>query len=110
MERIKLLIKNVVQKSERAKFREKVLSEDIDFTNVVSSSLLAKQVYDELKVLVHPDRFQDPDIISKATEMFQLVHQNKGDYNKLLQLKKQAYAELPITKSTLKDQRNEQNF
>lgn len=98
MERIKQYIKNFFKKSERAKFREKVLSEDIDFANIVSSSLLAKDIYDELKVLVHPDRFQDPDIISKATEIFQLVQQNRGNYDKLVQLKEQAYSELPQEK------------
>ena len=76
--------------------RDKVLSEDIDFSNVVSSSLLAKRLYDELKVKVHPDRFQDPKMVAKATELFQLIHQSKGDYEKLICLKNQAYAELPI--------------
>lgn len=103
MERIKQFIKNIFQKSERTKFREKVLSEEINFTNVVSSSLLAKQLYDELKVKVHPDRFHDSAIIAKATEIFQLVQQHKGDYDKLIQLKKQAYAELPIGNITTKD-------
>lgn len=103
MEKIKQFIKNIFQKSERARFREKILSEEIDFSNVVSSSLLAKRLYDELKVKVHPDRFQDPEIITKATEIFQLVHQHKGDYDKLIQLKEQAYAELPIGNITTKD-------
>jgi hypothetical protein len=69
----------------------------------VSSSLLAKQMYDDLKVLVHPDRFQDSEIILKATEIFQLVHQNRGDYDKLLQLKERAYAELPLGKPATKE-------
>ena len=103
MERLIHIIKRIFEKSERSKFREKVLSEEIDFTNVVSSSLLAKRLYDELKVKVHPDRFQDPEIISKATEIFQLLHQNRGNYDKLIQIKEQAYAELPIGNITTKD-------
>ena len=96
MESIVNIIKKIFAKSERSKLRDKVLGEEIDFSNVVSSSLLAKQLYDELKVKVHPDRFQDPEIVSKATELFQLIHQSKGDYKKLICLKEQAYADLPI--------------
>ena len=90
------LLKSLFQKSEESKLREKVLSENIDFNNIVQSSLKAKQLYDELKVRVHPDRFQDPEVILRATELFQLIHQNKGDYNKLLNLKERAYLELSI--------------
>ena len=100
MESIINFIKSFFEKSERAKFREKVLSKDIDFTNVVSSSLLAKQVYDELKILIHPDRFQDPAVISKATEIFQEVHRNRGNYARLILLKEKAYRELPISNLT----------
>lgn len=102
MERIKQFIKRFFKKSERSKFREEVLSERIDFANVVSSSLLAKQVYDELKVKVHPDRFQDPETISRATELFQIIHQNKGDYSRLIELKELAYRELPIIEDSEK--------
>ena len=35
--------------SEKDKIRENILNEDIDFGNIVSSSLLAKGLYDELK-------------------------------------------------------------
>lgn len=96
MESIVNFIKKIFAKSERSKLRDKVLTEEIDFSNVVSSSLLAKRLYDELKVKVHPDRFQDPEMIAKATELFQLIHQSKGDYEKLICLKERAYAELPI--------------
>ena len=96
MERLIHFIKRIFEKSERSKFRDKVLSEEIDFTNVVSSSLLAKRLYDELKVKVHPDRFQDPEFVSKATELFQLIHQNKGDYEKLLILKERVHNELQV--------------
>jgi hypothetical protein len=96
MERLIHFIKRIFEKSERSKFREKVLSEEIDFTNVVSSSLLAKRLYDELKVKVHPDRFQDPETVSKATELFQLIHQSRGDYEKLLMLKQRVHNELQV--------------
>ncbi len=76
--------------------RDKILSEEIDFGNIVSSSLLAKGLYDELKKVCHPDKFQKEEDINKATELFQLLVQNKGDYSKLLSIKEQIYNELPI--------------
>ena len=70
--------------SEKDKIRENILNEDIDFGNIVSSSLLAKGLYDELKKICHPDRFHSEKDIYKANELFQLVSQNKGNYNKLI--------------------------
>ena len=96
MESVISIIKKFFAKSDRSRLRDKVLSEEIDFSNVVSSSLLAKRLYDELKVKVHPDRFQDPEVVSKATELFQLIHQNKGDYEKLLILKERVHNELQV--------------
>lgn len=96
MESVISIIKKIFAKSERSRLRDKVLSEEIDFSNVVSSSLLTKRLYDELKVKVHPDRFQDPEVVSKATELFQLIHQNKGDYEKLLILKERVHNELQV--------------
>lgn len=93
------LLRSLFQQSEETKLRKQVLSENIDFDNIIQSSLKAKQLYDELKVKVHPDRFQDPELILRATALFQLIHQSKGDYNKLLSLKERAYLELPIGKT-----------
>ena len=98
MSKIIVFFRNLLGSSEKDKIREKILSEEIDFNNVISSSLHAKGLYDELKKVCHPDRFQDEQDIDKANELFQLVTQNKGDYNKLLSLKEQIYKELPINK------------
>lgn len=88
------LLRSLFQQSEETKLRKKVLSENIDFDNIIQSSLKAKQLYDELKVVAHPDRFQEPEKIDKATELFQSIHQNKGNYQKLLELKVRVYSEL----------------
>ena len=82
--------------SEKDKIRNEILQGDIDFGNVIASSLLAKGLYDELKKVCHPDRFNSEQDINKATELFQLLNQNKGDYTKLLALKEQIYNELQI--------------
>lgn len=96
MNKIKRLFSCLFGDSEKEKMRDKILSEEIDFGNIVSSSLLAKGLYDELKKVCHPDKFQKEEDINKATELFQLLVQNKGDYSKLLSIKEQIYNELPI--------------
>ena len=98
MDRIKRFFSSLFGKSEKDRIREKILSESIDFENVVSSTLLAKGLYDELKKVCHPDKFSDEQDIRKATELFQQINRNKGDYNKLQSLKEQIYRELPINK------------
>lgn len=96
MSKIKRFFSCLFGDSEKEKMRDKILSEEIDFGNIVSSSLLAKGLYDELKKVCHPDKFQKEEDINKATELFQLLVQNKGDYSKLLSIKEQIYNELPI--------------
>ena len=96
MNKIKRFFSSLFRDSEKDKIRDKILSEEIDFGNIVSSSLLAKGIYDELKKVCHPDKFQKEEDINKATELFQLLVQNKGDYNKLQSLKERIYNELPI--------------
>ena len=93
---IKRFFCSLFGESEKDKIRDKILSEEIDFGNIVSSSLLAKGLYDELKKVCHPDKFQKEEDINKATELFQLLVQNKGNYNNLLFLKERIYNELPI--------------
>lgn len=98
MNKIKIFFKSLFGTSDKEKIKEEILSETIDFENIVSSSLLAKGLYDELKKVCHPDKFQKEEDISKATELFQQLVQNKGNYNKLQLLKEQIYSELPINK------------
>lgn len=98
MSKIASFFRDLFKASERDKIREQILVEEIDFGNVVSSSLLAKKLYDELKKVCHPDRFLNEQDVIKANEIFQLVTQNKGDYNKLLSLKERIYSELPINR------------
>ena len=98
MSKITSFFSNLFRTTERDKIREQILVEEIDFGNVVSSSLLAKSLYDELKTVCHPDRFLNEQDIIKANEIFQLVTQYKGDYNKLLSLKERIYSELPINR------------
>ena len=98
MSKIGHFFKGLFKASERDKIRGQILDKKIDFGNIVSSSLLAKSLYDELKKVCHPDKFLNEQDIIKANELFQSVTKNKGDYNKLLSLKERIYKELPINK------------
>ena len=97
MNAIKRILQYFSRRKEIHRANKKVLDEQIDFDNIVSSAFHAKELYDELKTICHPDRFHDSETISKATELFQLVTQNKGNYGVLLQLKERIYSELPIS-------------
>lgn len=96
MNKIKRFFVSLFGVSEKDKIRDKILCEDIDYGNIVTSSLLAKGLYDELKKVCHPDRFHKEQDINKANELFQSLTQYKGDYKNLLSLKEQIYNELPI--------------
>ena len=98
MSKISSFFRRIFCAPEKDKIREEILGEQIDFGNIVSSSLLAKDLYDELKKVCHPDRFHNERDINKATELFQLITQHKGDFNRLESLKEQIYNELPIVK------------
>ena len=98
MSKITRIFRLLFGPSETERIRDEILSEKIDFSNVVSSSLLAKNLYDELKKVCHPDRFLNEHDINTANELFQLITQNKGDYNKLQSLKERIYNDLPIDK------------
>lgn len=67
--KIKWFFSSLFVDSEKDKIRDKILSEEIDFGNIVSSSLLAKGLYDELKKVCHPDKFQKEEDINNATEL-----------------------------------------
>ncbi len=96
---IYLLLKGKIGTSETAKkkFKEEALKEDIDFHNIVNSSFHSIQLYDELKVKCHPDRFpkdKEKNIISES--LFQEISKNKTNVKRLLELKEEAKQKLNI--------------
>jgi len=71
--------------------------EDIDFGNIIKSSFHVKQLYDELKVKCHPDRFPNNNEKNQiALELFQEISKNKTNYKKLIELKELAIQKLNI--------------
>jgi len=81
----------------RQKFKDESLRQDIDFGNIINSSFNSIQLYDELKVKCHPDRFptdKEKNII--AENIFQEISKNKNNVKRLLELKEEAKEKLNI--------------
>ena len=98
---ILLLLFIVCQKGKKTKTdRQKVrdsIKDDVDFQNIINSSFHATELYNELKVKCHPDRFVgDDEKIAIANRIFQEISKNKMNYKRLLELKKTAVQELDI--------------
>ena len=76
--------------------KKKVMSEGpIDFNNTMMSAFHAQELYNELKVKYHPDRFpNDKQKNLIATALFQQIVENKNNYNKLIELKALAQEKL----------------
>ena len=81
---------------EKQKLRESIKS-DVDFQNIINSSFHATEIYNELKVKCHPDRFiGDVEKNATANRIFQEVNKNKMNYKRLQELKKEAEESLGI--------------
>jgi len=81
----------------KQKFKNESLANDIDFDNIIDSSFNSLELYDELKVKCHPDRF--PNDIEKnnvALAIFQEVTKNKANLKRLKELKEEAKLKLDI--------------
>jgi len=73
------------------------LDNSIDFDNIINSSFNSNEVYNELKVKCHPDRFPNDDVKNTIAEnLFQEITKNKNNIKRLLELKEKAKQELNI--------------
>jgi hypothetical protein len=81
----------------RQRFKNESLQQDIDFNNIINSSFNSIQLYDELKVKCHPDRFPiDKEKNTVAEKIFQEISKNKNNVKRLLELKEEAIQKLNI--------------
>jgi hypothetical protein len=81
----------------KQKIKKESLKEEIDFNNIINSSFNSKQLYDELKVKCHPDRFptdKEKNII--ADKLFQEITENQNNSKRLIELKEEAKQKLNI--------------
>ena len=94
-----LILKEKVKTKETAKqrFKNESLRQDIDFNNIINSSFNSIQLYDELKVKCHPDRFPtNKDKNEIADAIFQEITKNRTNIKRLIELKEEAIQKLNI--------------
>lgn len=94
-----LILKEKLKPKDTAKqrFKNESLKQDIDFNNIINSSFNSIQLYDELKVKCHPDRFPtDKEKNTIAEKIFQEISKNKNNIKRLLDLKEEATQKLNI--------------
>lgn len=94
-----LILKEKVKPKDtaRQRFKNESLNQDIDFNNIINSSFNSIKLYDELKVLCHPDRFPtNKEKNSIAEKIFQEITKNKNNVKRLLELKEEAKQKLNI--------------
>mgnify|MGYP006894306938 CR=1 FL=1 len=83
--------------SAKNQFKKDALSEEVDFNNIINSSFNSSEIYDELKVKCHPDRFPiDKEKSLTAESIFQEIVKNKNNIKRLLELKEEAINKLNI--------------
>jgi hypothetical protein len=81
----------------KQKFKEDSLEQEIDFNNIINSSFNSKQLYDELKVKCHPDRFTtDIEKNLIADNLFKEISANQNNVKRLIELKELASQKLNI--------------
>ena len=88
-----LILREQLKPKDTAKqrFKNESLKQEIDFGNIINSSFNSIQLYDELKVKCHPDRFPtDKEKNSIAENIFQEISKNKNNVKRLLELKEEA--------------------
>jgi len=82
---------------QKESFKRQVIRDtgDVDFKSITHDWEKAKRLFDVLKKKCHPDLYVG-EKNKAATEIFQLLLQNKYDYDGLLQIKEKAQAELGV--------------
>lgn len=91
------IISNIKMKhSKEYQAKQRILREDqIDWNNTMYV-FKAQELYNQLKVVCHPDRFTDPQLNSVATDLFQKITKNKTNYKELQKLKEEVIDKLNI--------------
>jgi hypothetical protein len=89
--------KSKIKDTPKTRFKKESLNGEIDFHNIIDSSFNSIQLFDELKVKCHPDRFPtDKEKNEIADSLFQEISKNKTNIKRLLELKEEAIQKLNI--------------
>lgn len=91
------IISNIKMKhSKEYQAKQRILRKDqIDWNNTMYV-FKAQELYNQLKVVCHPDRFTNPQLNSIATDLFQKITKNKTNYKELQKLKEEAKQMLSV--------------
>lgn len=97
-----LLIKiGKIKKNKIVDYEEQILRDgkkkDINMENLMNSIYKSKPLYNSLIRKCHPDRFTDPELNKKATEITKSIVESESNYDKLIEIKINAENELNIT-------------
>ena len=80
-----------------AAMKKNIISEKVDFGNILHSAFHAEELYDQLKVKCHPDRFiGDERKNAAALGIFQKLGQYRHDIKALDRIRQRAEDELEI--------------
>lgn len=71
-------------------------SNNVDMDNLMKSINSSGSLYKELSRTCHPDRFINTDKHEIALELFQLISNDKRDFDKLSEYKKRAISDLGV--------------
>lgn len=92
---IKLSFKR--KQSLKKRLKKESLGNSIDFDNIINSSFNSNEIYNELKVKCHPDRYSvDTEKHKIANELFQKISENKNNAKNLTKLREEAILKLNI--------------
>ena len=94
-----ILLKGKIERKETyiQKFKNDSLKQEIDFKNIINSSFNSIELYNELKVKCHPDRFVTDAVSNAIAEnIFQEITKNKTNVKRLIELKEEAKQKLNI--------------
>ena len=82
-------------KSRKQQYKQRIMNEtaNVDFSAITHDWDKAKQLYDVLKKQCHPDLYTDEQN-EVATHLFQMLMQNKYNYDELLKIKELAETKL----------------
>ena len=74
--------------SQKQQYKQRVMNEtaNVDFSSITHDWDKAKQLYDVLKKKCHPDHYTGEQN-EVATQLFQMLMQNKYNYDELIKIK-----------------------
>ncbi|MBQ7210452.1 MAG: hypothetical protein IJS05_06120 [Paludibacteraceae bacterium] len=93
-----IIAQTMMHKASRSKqyqAEQAIINQPTDWSNTMQV-FKAQELYNKLKAVCHPDRFTDTEQNQIANHLFQQITENKTNYNRLVELQKEAEHKLNI--------------